>query len=844
MTKNEFLDLINSKMVLLDGATGSNMQKSGMTAGVCPEKWILEHSQVLVDLQKGYIESGSDILYAPTFTSNRIKLKEYGLEGELGRINRELVRLSKQAVEEAALTEGSRVYIAGDLTMTGEQLYPIGTLGFEELVDVYKEQISYLLMEGVDLFVIETMMSLQECRAAVLAVKETCDLPVMVTLTFNENGRTLYGTDPATAVVVLQNMGADAVGVNCSTGPEKMCEIVTAMKAYATVPLIAKPNAGLPALIDNETVFSMGPEDFSIQAGKLAEAGASIVGGCCGTTPEYIRLLKKEISTIKPHNIPVKKHRVLSTERNTLDIDLDGRFMIIGERINPTGKKALQAELKEGILDTVLSMAEEQAANGADILDVNMGMNGIDEKEMMVKIVTEVSSMSSLPLSIDSSHINVIEAVLRIYPGRALINSISLEKEKIEKLIPIAKKYGAMFILLPLSDKGLPKDLAEKKEIIRIILAEAKLKGLAEEDIIVDGLVNTVGAGKDAAIQTLETIRYCREDLGLATVVGLSNISFGLPERQFINSTFLAFAIQAGLTMAIANPSQDLLVNTAFAADLLKGKEEADIRYINRVTKNPSVVISKKEFEQQNKLKNHSDHAEKSLPGNDACCTPDSGSKQLESDTRGTTNQAVYEGVIKGNKRNMVQLVSKSLDEGNEPSSILNNLLIPAINEVGEFFDKQIYFLPQLISSAEAMKLAIDYLEPMLKKDGNQKKLGTVVIATVAGDVHDIGKNLVVLMLKNYGFQVIDLGKDVPSEKIIETAKEADADVIALSALMTTTMLEMKQVIKLKQEAGLKAKIIIGGAVITQSYAEEIGADGYAKDAGETVALVKRLLKI
>jgi 5-methyltetrahydrofolate--homocysteine methyltransferase len=844
MTKNEFLDLINSKMVLLDGATGSNMQKSGMTAGVCPEKWILEHSQVLVDLQKGYIESGSDILYAPTFTSNRIKLKEYGLEGELGRINRELVRLSKQAVEEAALTEGRRVYIAGDLTMTGEQLYPIGTLGFEELVDVYKEQISYLLMEGVDLFVIETMMSLQECRAAVLAVKETCDLPVMVTLTFNENGRTLYGTDPATAVVVLQNMGADAVGVNCSTGPEKMCEIVTAMKAYATVPLIAKPNAGLPALIDNETVFSMGPEDFSIQAGKLAEAGASIVGGCCGTTPEYIRLLKKEISTIKPHKIPVKKHRVLSTERNTLDIDLDGRFMIIGERINPTGKKALQAELKEGILDTVLSMAEEQAANGADILDVNMGMNGIDEKEMMVKVVTEVSSMSSLPLSIDSSHINVIEAVLRIYPGRALINSISLEKEKIEKLIPIAKKYGAMFILLPLSDKGLPKDLAEKKEIIRIILAEAKLKGLAEEDIIVDGLVNTVGAGKDAAIQTLETIRYCREDLGLATVVGLSNISFGLPERQFINSTFLAFAIQAGLTMAIANPSQDLLVNTAFAADLLKGKEEADIRYINRVTKNPSVVISKKEFEQQNKLKNHSDHAEKSLPGNDACCTPDSGSKQLESDTRGTTNQAVYEGVIKGNKRNMVQLVSKSLDEGNEPSSILNNLLIPAINEVGEFFDKQIYFLPQLISSAEAMKLAIDYLEPMLKKDGNQKKLGTVVIATVAGDVHDIGKNLVVLMLKNYGFQVIDLGKDVPSEKIIETAKEADADVIALSALMTTTMLEMKQVIKLKQEAGLKAKIIIGGAVITQSYAEEIGADGYAKDAGETVALVKRLLKI
>lgn len=870
MTKKEFLDLINSKIVLLDGATGSNMQKSGMTAGVCPEKWILEHSRVLVDLQKGYIESGSDILYAPTFTSNRIKLKEYGLEGELGSINRELVRLSKQAVEEASLKDGRKVYIAGDLTMTGEQLYPIGTLDFEELVDVYKEQISYLLMEGVDLFVIETMMSLQECRAAVLAVKETCDLPVMVTLTFHENGRTLYGTDPVTAVVVLQNMGADAVGVNCSTGPEKMCEIVTAMKEYATVPLIAKPNAGLPALVDNETVFSMGPEDFSVQARKLAEAGASIVGGCCGTTPDHIRLLKKEICSLKPHTIPVKKHRVLSTERNTLDIDLDGRFMIIGERINPTGKKDLQAELKEGVLDTVLSMAEEQASNGADILDINMGMNGIDEKEMMVKVVAEVSSMSALPLSIDSSHINVIEAALRIYPGRALINSISLEKEKLEKLIPIAKKYGAMFILLPLSDQGLPKDLDEKKEIIRIILEEAKRKGLTEEDIIVDGLVNTVGANKDAAVQTLETIRYCRDDLGLATVVGLSNISFGLPERQFINSTFLAFAIQAGLTMAIANPSQDLLVNTAFAADLLKGKEEADIRYINRVTKNPSVVISKKEFEQynnidqnQNKTKNQNKktefdkagstkspeadlnrHSEKNLPGMDTCCTPNEENKQTELESRGITNQAVYEGVIKGSKRNMVQLVTKSLEEGNDPSYILNNLLIPAINEVGELFDKQIYFLPQLISSAEAMRLAIDYLEPMLKKDGNQKKLGTVVIATVAGDVHDIGKNLVVLMLKNYGFQVIDLGKDVPSEKIIETAKEVEADIIALSALMTTTMLEMKQVIKLKQEAGLKAKIIIGGAVITQSYAEEIGADGYAKDAGETVVLVKRILGI
>lgn len=834
MTKNEFKNLVNNKIVLLDGATGSNMQKSGMPAGVCPEKWILEHRNVLIDLQKGYIEAGSDILYAPTFTSSRIKLKEYGLEAEIERYNRELVKLTRQAAADAA--KGRKVYVAGDLTMTGEQLYPVGTLDFEELVDVYKEQISYILMEGVDLFVIETMMSLQECRAAVLAVTETCDLPVMVTLTFNENGRTLYGTDPATAIVVLQNMGVDAVGVNCSTGPDKMCEIVAAMKEYANVPIIAKPNAGLPVLKGNETVFSMGPEEFAVETEKLVQAGASLAGGCCGTTPEHMKQLNNKISSIKPHDISQIKKRTLSSERKLLDIGLDSSFLIIGERINPTGKKALQAELKEGILDTVLTMAAEQTENGASVLDVNMGMNGIDEKEMMIHAVNEITAVTETPLCIDSSHISVIEAALRIYPGRALINSISLEKEKFEKLIPLAKKYGAMFILLPLSDKGLPKNLDEKKEIIRTILAEAKRQGLTKEDIVVDGLVNTVGANKDAAIQTLDTIHYCREELGLATVAGLSNISFGLPDRQYINSTFLAFAIQGGLTMAIANPSQDLLVNTAFAADLLKGKEAADIRYIKRVTQNPSVVIGKKELNQNNKTEpdkagssksadtDHSRHADKDLPDHKDC--------------------SVYDGVIKGNKRNIVQLVMNSLEKGCEPSYILDNLLIPAINEVGALFDKQIYFLPQLISSAEAMKLAIDYLEPMLKKGGYEKKLATVVIATVAGDVHDIGKNLVVLMLKNYGFQVIDLGKDIPSEKIIETAKEADADIIALSALMTTTMLEMKQVIKLKKESGLKAKIVIGGAVITQSYADEIGADGYARDAGETVMLVKKLLGI
>lgn len=828
MTRKEFRELIKQKIVLLDGATGSNMQKAGMPTGVCPEDWILKNPKVLIDLQKAYIQSGTDILYTPTFTGNRIKLTEYGLADRIADINQELVKLSRRAVTEAAADR--EIYIAGDLTMTGQQLYPVGTLRFEELVEVYKEQIAYLLLAGVDLFVIETMMSLQECRAALLAVKETCELPVMITLTFNENNRTLYGTDPITAITVLQKMGADAVGVNCSTGPEGMKDIVREMKKYATVPIIAKPNAGLPKLVNDETVFSMEGEEFAEETRGLVEAGAGIIGGCCGTTPEHIAMLKASVSELKVPELTPERVRILTTERKALKIKDNGKFLIIGERINPTGKKALQEELRQGNYQMVTDFARQQEEDGADILDVNMGMNGIDEKEAMIEAIYEITGFSGLPISIDTSHISVMEAALRIYPGRALINSISLEKEKFDKLIPIAHKYGAMFILLPLSDKGLPKDIEEKKEIINIIVKEAVRNGLEKEDIIVDGLVNTVGANREAALQTLETIRYCKEELGLATVVGLSNISFGLPERQFVNSTFLALAIKEGLTMAIANPSQELLMNTAFAADLLAAKEESDIRYIKRVTERPSSVITRKE---DTSKKQETDSAN---PGTFKESTAVMGGNKVFQD--------VYDAVIKGNKREIVARVQEALKEEVKPSFVLDELLIPGINEVGRLFDKQIYFLPQLIASAEAMKTAIDYLEPLLEDGQEKKKLATVVIATVSGDVHDIGKNLVVLMLKNYGFQVIDLGKDVPSEKIIEIAIEQNADIIALSALMTTTMLEMKRVITLKNEAGLKAKVIIGGAVITQSYADEIGADGFAADAGETVTVIKRILKL
>lgn len=855
MLREEFKALIESKIVLLDGATGSNLLAAGMPKGVCPEKWILEHPEVLVELQKSYIQAGTDILYTPTFTGNRIKLGEYGLADKIQAMNHALAGLSKQAIKEAAADRP--VYIAGDLTMTGEQLYPVGTLKFEELVEVYKEQVGYLVEAGVDLFVVETMMSINECRAAVLAVKETCDLPVMVTLTFKEDMRTFYGTDPVTALITLQSMGVDAVGANCSTGPDRMIEMIRQMKEYATVPIICKPNAGLPKLVDGKTVYDMGATQFAEEMKRIVEAGASIVGGCCGTTPEYIRLLAETVKSLPRHEIRTGKIRALTTERSTKMISLDSKFMVVGERINPTGKKALQAELRDGEVDLVAEMACEQMEQGADILDVNMGMNGIDEKEMMCKSVYEIMMSVDAPLSIDSSHIDVIEAALRIYPGRALINSICLEEEKIKRLLPIAKKYGAMFILLPLSGAGLPKDWEEKRQILHTIMDEAFAIGLTKEDIVVDGLVATVGANKKAALEAIETIRYCKEELGVATICGLSNISFGMPDRPFVNSAFLACAISAGLTMAIANPAQDLLMNIAFATDLLMNKEEADTRYIERVTGHQVVVTTKEKMAELAAGQNMGSGASSTASGTrsvtggftaGAKAEHGDGSETLAGETSETEHvlakEPVYQAVLKGNRKHILELVEVELKNGRSPQQVINTLLIPAITEVGDLFEKQVYFLPQLISSAEAMRTAIDYLEPMLEVNQSGEKLGTIVIATVAGDIHDIGKNLVALMLKNYGFDVTDLGKDVPSEKIIEVAREKDADIIALSALMTTTMVEMKTVVDLVREANLRAKVIIGGAVITPSYASEIEADGYSKDANEAVVLVKRLLNL
>ena len=837
MTKKEFRELVEGRLVFLDGATGSNLQKAGMPTGVCPEQWILENPDSLVQLQKSYLHRGTDIIYAPTFSANRIKLAEYGLEDRIEEMNRELVGLSKRAVGEYMVEKRNAEFIpfiAGDVTMTGKLLQPLGPLSFEEAVDVYKEQMRFLADAGVDLFVIETMMSLQETRAALIAAGEVCDLPVMVTMTFDETAHTLYGTEPETAMLVLQGLGADAVGVNCGAGPEKCLDIVRRMKAVANVPVIAKPNAGMPKLCNGETVYDQTPEVFAGEMKALVEAGAGILGGCCGTTPDHIAYVYDTLGKSYPPHISTEQVRALTNERRAVYVDLEGSFLAVGERINPTGKKKFQETLRAGDTSMAVEFAREQEENGAAILDVNVGMGGIDEKAMMCRIVEEVCQATNLPLSIDTSDADVMEAALRIYPGRALVNSVSLEEGRAERLFPLVKKYGAMVVVLPLGSNGLPKDAAERRENLRTLVQKAAEYGIPKESIVADGLVMTVGAEPQAALDALDTIKYCKDELGVATTCGLSNISYGLPERGYINAAFLMMAIGSGLTMAIVNPNQDLLMNLVYAADVLRAKEDSAKRYIERADR-----IAKKREEEA---------AKAALSGTAGTASAGASMKRPEETVKAepekgqTKENALVQAVLRGEKKAIVSLTEQALGQGKEASAILEEELIPAITEAGNRFEQKKFFLPQLIGAAEAMKAAVEVLEPQLQKDGDTASAGTVLIATVEGDIHDIGKNLVTLMLKNHGFTVVDLGKDVATETIVAEAKRLDADLIALSALMTTTMRSMADVIALCKKEGVRAKVMIGGAVTTEDYAKEIGADGYATDAQGAVVLAKRLV--
>ena len=801
MNKEKFIEILNNKILVLDGATGTELQKRGMPKGVCPEKWVSENPQAIIDVQRAYKKAGSNIVYSCTFGANRFKLEEFGLEKEVYSLNKKLVEISREAV-------GNDTFVAGDISPTGKFVEPFGDVKFDEAVEVFKEQAKGLLDGGVDFFVIETMIDIQEMRAAVIAIKEICNLPIVASMTFAEDGFTLTGTDSVSAVITLQSLGVSAVGCNCSTGPDKMIEIIKKIKPYTTVPLIAKPNAGIPRLIDGKTIFDMSPAEFGKYIPQFIEAGVNLLGGCCGTSPEYIKEISSKIDNATPKPPVINKLSAVSSPRKYLLLNIPRPLTVIGERINPTGKKLFQQQLREGSFEGVRKFANEQSSSGADMLDVNMGMSGIDEKEYMLKSISLLTGISDLPLCIDSSDPDVIESALRLYPGRALLNSISYEKNKIEKLLPVAAKYGAMFIALPLTDNEIPKSASGRIEVFEKILNEAKKYGFTVDDIVVDGLVMTVSADQEAAKETLKFIRLCREIYEVNSVVGLSNVSFGLPERKLINSSFLSMAIYSGLTMAIANSNEEILMNAKYSSDVLVANDKESKKYIEKYS-----VVIKEEVKNKNDKK--------------------------------TITDLIYDSIIEGNKDKIVDFLKEAVDDKIMPQTIVDDYLIKAINKVGDLYEKKIYFLPQLIASAETMKKAFSYIEPFLiQNKGEQEKKKKVIMATVKGDIHDIGKNIVILMLKNYGFEVIDLGKDVPSEFIIKRAIEESADIIGLSALMTTTMTEMKTVVDMAKEKRINSKIIIGGAVITQEYSDEIGADGYSRDSVEAVKLAKKLCNI
>ncbi len=801
MNKAQFRELISNKVLILDGATGTELQKKGMPTGICPEKWVYENPDVIKSIQNEYIKAGSNIIYTCTFGGNRIKLDEFGIGDRTVELNRCLAQYSKEAA-------GDKCLVAGDLASTGRFIKPLGDMDFEECVNIYKEQVKGLLEGGVDLFVIETMLDIQEARAALLAVKESCDLPVCVSMSFDENLRTLTGTDPITALITLQSLGADVVGCNCSTGPIQMLKIISMMKPYAKVPLMAKPNAGLPKLINGKTIFDMKPEEFGLYTKEFIDAGVNLLGGCCGTSPDYIRQLYLKSTDLKPVDIPSEPYSAITSSRKTAFFGFGKPVAVVGERINPTGKKQLQAELREGSTHEIRKFAAEQVEKGASILDVNVGMPGIDERETMVNTVSLLSSISDAPLCLDSSSPEVLEAALRIYPGRALINSISQEKIKLEKLLPVAAKYGAMFILLPLSDEGVPEKAEQRKVIVENVFEKAAQYGYQKCDVVVDGLVMTVSANQEAALETLKLIDWCSTEFGCGTIVGLSNVSFGLPERSWVNAAFLAMAISKGLTMAIANPSSELLMNIKMACD----------------------VITKNDINSRNYISYFGSRQ-----------MPSTGEAQIKSEDK-KIGEKIFDAVLVGDTEIIGTLINKALEEKNSARDIVDNHLIPAINQVGKLFDEKKYFLPQLIQSAETMKKGFTFVEPLLKQAVTiEEKEVIILMATVKGDIHDIGKNIVALMLRNYGFKVYDLGKDVSAETIINKAKSLNAHIIGLSALMTTTMVEMRDVINLAKEQNLNCKFMIGGAVVDAEYAKEIGADGYSRDAYEAVKLAKRL---
>lgn len=809
--------------VFFDGGCGTLLQAAGLKAGELPEIWNITHADEIRKIHYDYLMAGSNILKTNTFGANALKFQEDG-EYSLKNVVERAIDNAREAVaaaeaEKSPVTDGFSAkehYIALDIGPLGKLLKPLGDLDFEDAVELFRKTIAIGAAYGVDLILIETMNDIYEAKAAVLAAKETCELPVFLTTAYDASGKLLTGADAKAVVAVAEGLGVDALGINCSLGPEQMMGIVEVLAEYTSVPIIVNPNAGIPRTENGKTVYDVTPDKFRDAMIRIAGLGGRILGGCCGTTPQHISSMIAAVKEMTPLPLTWKEHTLIASYTHA--VEFSGKPILIGERINPTGKSKFKQALRDHNMDYILQEGLTQQEKKADVLDVNVGLPEIDEAAMMTEVVMELQGVTDLPLQIDTTDSKAMEQALRRYNGKAMVNSVNGKEEVMREVFPLVRKYGGLVVALTIDEDGIPETAEGRLAIVDKIYKKAAEYGIAKKDIIIDPLAMSVSADKESAKVTLDSLKGIKERYQGRTSLGVSNISFGLPNRDFINASFFTMAMQNGLDAAIMNPNSGEMMKAYHTFCALQGYDENFSDYIEYASKLPAVTAG-------------------SAAGG-AGMAPVTTDSKTDSDA---AKDPLIEAIVKGLKERAAHLTGEYL-QTMESIEIIDGKLIPALDIVGKGFEEKRVFLPQLLMSAEAAKSAFDVIkEAMLSKGAAEEKKGRIILATVKGDIHDIGKNIVKVLLENYGYDVIDLGKDVPPELIVKTAKEEQIRLVGLSALMTTTVPAMEETIKMLHEEEVDCKVLVGGAVLTQEYADMIHADKYAKDAMESVRYAEEI---
>ena len=806
-----FREYLKNNIVYLDGGMGTLLQANGLKPGEYPENWNLSHPEVITKIHKDYYDAGSNVVCTNTFGANTLKFSQEELEAIIKAAFENAKTAKEQSCRDGSNPKQDK-FIALDIGPIGKLLKPLGDLDFEDAVSVFAETVKLGVKYGADLILIETMNDSYETKAALLAAKENSDLPVIVSNAYGEDGKLMTGANPAAMVAMVEGMGADVIGANCSLGPKQLRGVVEELLSNASIPVVLKPNAGLPKSVNGQTVFDVTPEEFAKEVAALLQKGVRVAGGCCGTTPEYIQALAEKAKRFVPCEISEKNITVVSSYTHA--VKFENSPILIGERINPTGKKRFKQALLENDMDYILTEGINQEEKGVHILDVNVGLPDIDEVEMLRNAVCELQAVTDLPLQIDTSDVTAMETALRRYNGKAMINSVNGKKESMEAIFPLVKKYGGLVVALTLDEGGIPETAEGRIAIAEKILATAASYGIQKKDIIFDTLAMTISADNFSAMVTLKALNHIRQELECHTSLGVSNVSFGLPCRDAINGIFFALALENGLSAAIMNPYSADMMKTYYSFKALKGMDENCAEYIEKAD----------EFAAETKA------------------TVVTGGRAEPKKTTEEYKSELQKAIITG-LRDKAGEITKELSKTVAPLDIVQNEIIPALNVVGQGYEKKTMYLPQLLMSAEAAKSAFESIKVFMSSQGEKSaSKGTFVIATVQGDIHDIGKNIVKLLLENYGFDVVDLGKDVAPEIVVETVVKLHAPLAGLSALMTTTVPAMEETIKQLRASAPWCKIVVGGAVLTQEYADKIGADKYAKDAMETVRYAEEIV--